>query len=69
MVSSTVEQIGALQALLTGGSVTIEDIIRRFRTARREHVARHVETLVIMGEAVGGDDGVYQAPRRIGVAA
>jgi hypothetical protein len=66
--NSTIEQIGALQELLAGGPITVENATRRFRGARRDHVARHLETLV-MGEAIAGDDGTYQAPRRVGVAA
>jgi hypothetical protein len=67
--SATVEQIGALQEVLAAGPTTVEGAASQFRGARREHVARHLETLVIMGEAVAGPGGVYQSARPSRVAA
>jgi hypothetical protein len=60
---STLEQIAALQAVLTAGPTTVDAAVSSFRGARREHVARHLETLEIMGEAQRGPGGVYQSVR------
>jgi hypothetical protein len=57
--SSTIEQIRALQALLASGACTVEEAARHFTGARRDIVARHLETLALMGEARLGPDGAY----------
>lgn len=45
-----IEQIGALKRLVAVHTVTVEDAVRHFRGARRDIVARHLETLSILGE-------------------
>ena len=59
--TATVEQISALQSMLTGGTVTVESAVSRFAGARRDIVLRHLETLALMGEARVGNDGAYEA--------
>jgi len=59
--SSTIEQIAALQALLANGACSVQEAARHFTGARRDIVARHLETLSIMGELRLGPDGTYHA--------
>lgn len=59
--ATTLEQIGALQELLTRQSATLEEVLGLFKGARREHVARHLETLVMMGEISISPDGTFGA--------
>jgi hypothetical protein len=66
--TSTIEQIRALQDVLASSSVTVEEAARRFDGARREHVARHLGTLVLLGEAVE-NDGFFSLPTRTARAA
>jgi len=61
--TATLEQIGAVQRILATGPVSMEDIIVRFRGARREHVERHLETLEMMGEAWRDDTGMFRLAR------
>jgi len=58
----TVEQIAAIQDVLGQRRMTVEDIASAFLGARRDIVRRHLETLVLMGEAVE-DDGHYELIR------
>lgn len=67
--AATIEQFAALQALLARGPTTVEQAAHQFTGARRDHVARHLETLAIMGEASQAPDGAYHLARQIGVAA
>jgi hypothetical protein len=57
--SSTIEQIGSLQVLLANGACSVQEAARHFTGARRDIVARHLETLALMGEARLGPDGAY----------
>jgi hypothetical protein len=57
----TVEQISALQSVLATGGVTVEAAAKRFAGARRDIIARHLETLALMGEARVAPDGSYHA--------
>jgi hypothetical protein len=61
---STIEQIRSLQSLLARGAHTVEEATRIFSGARKDIVARHLETLAIMGEARLGPDGAYIGVRQ-----
>lgn len=55
--ADAIGQITALRALVLAGPITVDEASDRFVNARRELVARHLETLAILGEvvALGGD--------------
>jgi len=55
--AEAVEQIGALKRLASVGATSVEEATRHFQGAKREIVARHLETLEILGElrAIGGE--------------
>ncbi|MBA4157488.1 MAG: hypothetical protein H0X65_08430 [Gemmatimonadetes bacterium] len=53
-----------MQSVLAGSSAPIDQVASRFHGARRDHVARHLETLQIMDEAQQGPDGAYQIVRQ-----
>lgn len=57
--SDAVGQITALRALLTEDTLSVAEATRRFRGARADLVARHVETLAILGEVREVSDGRY----------
>jgi hypothetical protein len=61
---SAVAQLTAITALLARGPVTPAVIASAFSGAKPELVARHLETLAIMGEALRRDDGSYVMARR-----
>ncbi|TKC99643.1 class I SAM-dependent DNA methyltransferase [Polyangium fumosum] len=48
--SDAIGQITALRALVTAAPITVDEAARRFAGARRDIVARHLETLAILGE-------------------
>ena len=48
--AEAIEQIGALKRLASSGSLTVDSATVHFVGARRNIVARHLETLVILGE-------------------
>ncbi len=58
--STVLEQIAALQRLVANSPVTVEQAASSFTGARREMVARHLETLALMGELRTTPDGRYQ---------
>lgn len=58
---SVVDQVIALKSLLATDSLTADAAMRRFRGARRDLVARHLETLALMGEVHEGEGGRYFA--------
>jgi hypothetical protein len=65
--ADAIGQITALRALMFAGPITVDEATRRFVSAWREIVARHLETLAILGEvrevlAVGGDQYASVAP-------
>ncbi|HEU4648550.1 MAG TPA: DNA methyltransferase [Gemmatimonadales bacterium] len=62
--TSAVDQIAALQASLAAAPATVEEAAGRFLGARRELVARHVETLEILGELQRKEDGRFIAAER-----
>ena len=59
--TEAVEQIGALKRLASAGAVSVDDAAARFNGAKREIVARHLETLDILGEVRVLADGTYGA--------
>lgn len=60
---TAVEQIGAISALLAQRPMAAAEISRAFEGARKEFVARHLETLALMGEIVLGGDGSFRGSR------
>ncbi len=59
--AEAVEQIGALKRLASAGAVSVDDASARFDGAKREIVARHLETLAILGEVRVLSEGMYGA--------
>jgi hypothetical protein len=59
--AEAVEQIGALKRLVSGGTLSVDDAMARFNGAKRVIVARHLETLAILGEVRELADGMYGA--------
>jgi hypothetical protein len=57
--STTIEQIAALQDLLKRSPSTLAEAASAFKGSRRDQVERHLETLVMMGEAWIDPEGVY----------
>lgn len=57
--SSTIEQIAALQSLLNRYPSTGSEALRAFKGGRRDQIQRHLETLVMMGEAWVDPSGAY----------
>ncbi|MFO0759161.1 MAG: hypothetical protein U0359_21895 [Byssovorax sp.] len=62
-------QITALRTLVAAGPLTVDEAATRFSGARRDLVARHLETLAILGELHALGDGHYAAPPIAGGAA
>jgi hypothetical protein len=56
---TAVEQLSALGALLSSGPVTVNEAVAALDGARRELVARHLETLALMGEVSVDAEGRY----------
>jgi hypothetical protein len=63
--ADAIGQITALRALVLAAPLSVDEATGRFTTAPREIVARHLETLAILGEvrALGGDRYAAPAPR------
>lgn len=57
---TVIEQIAALKALTDAGPVSVEEAAARFTGARRDLVARHLDTLALMGELQRMPDGRYE---------
>lgn len=62
---SAVEQVAALTGLLARGPATLEQAVAAFTGADRRLVARHLETLALMGEATVDTAGRYDRARRV----
>jgi len=60
---TAIEQIGAISALLAQRPMTAAEVSGAFAGARKELVARHLETLALMGEIVLGGDGRFRGAR------
>jgi hypothetical protein len=63
--TSAVEQVAALTGLLARGPATLEQAVAAFTGADRRLVARHLETLALMGEATVDTAGRYDRARRV----
>ena len=59
--TDAVEQIGTLKRLVTAMPLSVDEATARFTGARREIVARHLETLAILGEVREVGQGTYGA--------
>lgn len=62
---SAVEQLAALGALVAQRRVTVEEAAASFEGAKRELVARHLETLAMMGEVTVDAGGRYEVARKV----
>ncbi len=63
--ATAVEQLSALGSLVMQRPLTPDEIAANFNGARRDLIARHLETLALMGEVVVDRDGRYGAARKI----
>jgi hypothetical protein len=54
-----IEQIGALKRLVQLAPLTVDEATARFSGAKREIVARHLETLAILGEVRETENGCF----------
>lgn len=63
--STAVEQLSAIGALVAQRAVTPDEAMSEFKGARRELIARHLETLALMGEVTVDAAGRYQAARKV----
>jgi hypothetical protein len=62
---TVVEQVAALGGLLAQGPRSVEEAASAFTGAKRDHVARHLETLALMGELSVGEDGRYRSAQKV----
>ena len=60
---TAIGQIGAISALLAQRPMAAAEVSGAFAGARKELVARHLETLALMGEIVLGGDGSFRGAR------
>ena len=63
--TTAVEQLAALGAFVAQRPVTPDDVVAHFSGAKRDLVARHLETLALMGEVTVDESGRYQAARKV----
>ena len=59
---NAVGQIAALRELAATAPISVEEAVRRFAGAKRDIVARHLETLAILGEVAPVAAGRYGVP-------
>jgi len=62
--ATAVEQLQAISALLAQRALTPSEVVARFSGAKRDLVARHLETLAMMGEVTVDRDGRYAVARK-----
>jgi hypothetical protein len=60
--SSAVEQLTALQGILSTAALTPDEVLAAFTGARREIVQRHLDTLTLMWELRLLPSGRYESP-------
>lgn len=58
--SDAIEQLTALRAIVAERASSVEEAARRFRGARRTDVAKHLETLEVLGVVSRSEGGRYQ---------
>jgi len=59
--TQAIEQISALKRLVSARTLSVDDAVQSFRGAKPELVARHLETLAILGEVREVEPGRYSA--------
>ena len=59
--AQAIEQIATLKRLVSTHTLTVDTALQNFRGAQRELVARHLETLAILGEVREVEAGSYTA--------
>lgn len=62
--ATAVDQLAAIGSVLGQRPLSIDDVIAEFAGAKRELVARHLETLALMGEVVVDAEGRYGVSRK-----
>ena len=63
--TTAVEQLSAIGALVAQRALTPQEIAADFTGARSDLIARHLETLALMGEVVLDRDGRYGTARKV----
>jgi hypothetical protein len=63
--STAVEQLSAIGSLVAQRPLNADEIAASFTGAQRAMVARHLETLALMGEVTQDQDGRYGAARKV----
>jgi hypothetical protein len=61
---TAVEQLAAIGALLGARSLTADEVVAALDGAKRDLVARHLETLAMMGEITVDGEGRYGVGRK-----
>jgi hypothetical protein len=59
--STVLDQIAGVKSSLAQQSGSVQELLTRFKGARRDLVIKHVEILALMGEIRASDDGRYHA--------
>ena len=55
----------AITTLVAQRAVTVDDVVASFSGARRDLIARHLDTLALMGEVTRDGGGRYAAARKV----
>ena len=62
---TAVEQLGAIGTLIAKRPMTGRELAEQFVGARQELIARHLDTLALMGEITVDADGRYEAAKKV----